>query len=52
MNVLDESLGHFLATDVGYGVKCETVGDLVVVSEVLANRIDDEAQEVRVLVHE
>ena len=52
MDIYREGLCHLLSSDVGDGVKGETVVDLVVVVEVLSNRVDDEPNHVRVLVHE
>jgi hypothetical protein len=52
MDVYGESFRHLLPTDVGDSVEGETVIDLVVVVEVLPDRVDDEPDELRILVHE
>lgn len=52
MDVRRERLGHLLASDVGDRMQGETVVDLGRVVEVLADRIDDQADQVRVLVQE
>lgn len=52
MNVPGESFCHLRSTDVGDGVKGKAVVRLVHVVQVLANRVDNEANEVGVLVHE
>lgn len=51
-HAIGERLSHFHATEVGNGVKGKAVEDLVVVLEVLADRVDDQAHNVRVFVHE
>ena len=52
MHVLCEGLRHLLPADIRNGVQGQTVVDLVVVIQILANGVDNKSQEVRILVHE
>lgn len=52
MNIDSERLCHLCTTNVGDGVQSEAVGRVVELFEVLANRVDHQSHQVRVLVHE
>lgn len=52
MDVFCQSFCHFLSTNIRNCVECKTVMDLVVVVQVFPDRVHDETEEIRILVHE
>ena len=52
MDILTQCFRHFRPSNVGKSMKCQAIVNLVVLIEVLSDRIDHEAKKVRVLVHQ
>ena len=52
VHVVRKRLGHLLPTNIGDRIQGQAVEDLIVVVEIFANRIDDQADELGILVHE
>lgn len=52
MDVLTQRFRHLCSSNIGDSMKRQAIVDLVVLIEVLSNRIDNEAEKVRVLVHQ
>lgn len=52
MNVLSQCIGHLSTTNIRYSMKSEAIVHFVVGLQILPDGVDDEAKEVRVLVHE
>jgi hypothetical protein len=52
MDILTQRFRHFRSSNVGNSMKCQAIVDLVVLIEILSNRIDHEAKKIRVLMHQ
>ncbi len=52
MNILSECFRHLTASDIGYSMEREAIVNFIISMQVLANRVYDQAQEVRILVHQ
>lgn len=52
MDILTQRFRHLRSTNIGNGMKGQAVVNLVVLVQVLPNRVDDKAKEIGVLVHQ
>jgi hypothetical protein len=51
MNVFGQGFGHLASANICDGVQRKAVADLAVLMQIFPNRVHDQAQEVRVLMH-
>lgn len=52
MYILGQCFGHLAASNIGNSMQCQTVIDLVILVQVLTDRVYYQSKEVRVLVHQ